>query len=62
MGEAGGFVHEALAECLLALGRPDEARAQFGRAFAAPSADAWVVEHEAPRLERRKTVSGECEG
>lgn len=51
-GEAGGEVEEEIGECLLALGRSTEARQHFSRAHAALSGDAWVVEHEAPRLER----------
>ena len=51
-GEAGGPIEEEIGECLLALGRATEARQHFQRAHTALSSDAWIVEHEAARLER----------
>jgi tetratricopeptide (TPR) repeat protein len=33
LGEADGYVHEEIGECLLALARPHEAAASFARAF-----------------------------
>ncbi len=56
-GEPDGYVHEELGENLLALGRIGEARAHFGRAHALLSADAWMREHEAPRLARLLRLS-----
>jgi tetratricopeptide (TPR) repeat protein len=50
--EPDGYVHEELAECLLALGRTMEAQAEFARAYELLSADAWLVEREPERLER----------
>lgn len=47
-----GFVHEEVGECLLALGRRDEARAHFARAHALLSRDAWLADNEAARLAR----------
>lgn len=52
-----GYVNEEIAECLLALGREDEARLQFGHAYALLSADPWLVQNEAVRLERLKRLS-----
>jgi tetratricopeptide (TPR) repeat protein len=46
------YVDEELGECLLALGRADEARPHFGRAAAGLAADAWMAEHEAARIDR----------
>jgi tetratricopeptide (TPR) repeat protein len=51
-GGEDGFVYEELAECLLVLGRADEARAHFARAHAMLSQDPWLVRNEAARLER----------
>jgi tetratricopeptide (TPR) repeat protein len=56
-GEPDGYVFEELGENLQALGRADDARAQFGRAHALLSADAWMREHEAPRLARLASLS-----
>lgn len=47
-----GFVEEEIAECLLALGRKDEARPHFAAAFAALKEDPWLREGEPDRLER----------
>ena len=52
LGETDGYVEEELAECLLALGRPDEATAHFAHAHAALAADPWLVEREPARLQR----------
>jgi tetratricopeptide (TPR) repeat protein len=61
-GEPDGYVHEELGECLLALGRPDEARAQFARAWELLSMDPWFPNDEAARLERiRRLATGEGE-
>jgi tetratricopeptide (TPR) repeat protein len=51
-GEADGYVHEELAECLLAVGRGEEARPHFAAAHAELSHDSWLVAHEAERLRR----------
>ena len=47
-----GFIPEEIGECLLALGRPDEARPYFARASALLSQDPWLVEKDAERLAR----------
>jgi tetratricopeptide (TPR) repeat protein len=46
-----GFVHEEMAECLLALGREGH-REHFRRAYELLSRDPWFVEHEEGRLSR----------
>jgi tetratricopeptide (TPR) repeat protein len=57
-GETDGYVHEERAECLRALGRHDEARAQFALAYAALSQDAWLAESEPERIARLKELGG----
>jgi hypothetical protein len=56
-GESDGYVHEELAECLLALGRADEAREHFYRAETLLAEDTWFVETEGPRLQRLKVLA-----
>lgn len=50
--EVDGYWQEEMAECLLHLGRREEARPHFARAHELLRQDSWLVEHEAPRLER----------
>jgi tetratricopeptide (TPR) repeat protein len=57
-GADDGYVHEELAECLLALGREAEARPGFARAHALLSKDPWLVRHEPARLERLARLGG----
>lgn len=52
-----GYVSEELGEDLLALGRGDEAKPHFKKAYDLLSKDAYLVEHEAARLERLKDLS-----
>jgi tetratricopeptide (TPR) repeat protein len=49
-GTADGYVFEELGELLAALGRSDEARPYFRRAYDELSSDEWFAEHEAERL------------
>ena len=51
-GEPDGYTHEEIAECLLALGRADDARPHFASAYEMLSKDAWLAEREPQRLER----------
>ncbi|HEX8682227.1 MAG TPA: hypothetical protein VF707_07935 [Ardenticatenaceae bacterium] len=51
-GEQDGYVYEELGECLLALGRPEQARPYFARAYEEFSQDPWLVEQEPVRLQR----------
>ena len=53
-----GFVHEELAECLLALDRGDEARPHFAAAFDLLSKDPWLARDEPERLERLRRLGG----
>ena len=53
---ADGYVFEEIGECLLLLGRDDEARGYFARAYDLLSKDPWLVKNEAARLERLKTL------
>lgn len=47
-----GYVHEEIAECLLALGRPEEARPHFGRAWEVLHQDPWLQRDQPERLAR----------
>jgi tetratricopeptide (TPR) repeat protein len=51
-----GFVHEELAECMLALGQAESARSHFALAYAALVQDRWLAENEPARIERLKTL------
>lgn len=55
-GTSDGYVFEETAECLLTLGRPDEARLHFNRACVELSKDDWLTENEPERLERLKRL------
>jgi tetratricopeptide (TPR) repeat protein len=50
IGSVDGYVFEELAENLAALGRMDEARPYFERAFEELNQDEWFVKNEAARL------------
>ena len=52
LGETDGYVDEEIAECLLALGRTEEARPFFARAHGELSADAALLTDEPDRLSR----------
>jgi tetratricopeptide (TPR) repeat protein len=56
-GSKDGFVCEELAECLLALGRGEEARPWFEKAHAVLSQDPWLSEKEPARIQRLKEMS-----
>jgi tetratricopeptide (TPR) repeat protein len=56
-GANDGFVHEEIGECLLALGRGDEARRHFARAYEVLSVDPWLAEAEPDRLKRLQALS-----
>lgn len=56
-GTNDGYVLEELAECLAALGRNEEARPYFRRAYETLSQDAWLVANETARLARLQTLS-----
>lgn len=50
--EPEGFNQEELGECLLALGRSDEARPHFATAYRLLSQDPWLTDSEPERLAR----------
>ena len=52
-----GYVFEELGECLLLLGKADEAREYFKQAYNLLSQDQWLVANEADRLKRLKDLS-----
>ena len=54
-----GYVSEELGECLLALGRTDEARPHFQRAHALLSQDIWLTANEPDRLARLQRLGSE---
>lgn len=54
--EANGYVFEEIGECLLMLGRPDDARAYFRKAHEMLAGDPWLAEHEPARLERLREL------
>jgi tetratricopeptide (TPR) repeat protein len=58
-GSEDGFVLEEIAECLLALGRGDEARAYFADAHRLLSDDAFLARDEPERLARLKRLAEE---
>ena len=58
-GDPDGYVEEEIAECLLALGRADEARPHFVRACETLSKDPWLSSDEPARLERLKKLGSE---
>src|SRR5262245_37303702 len=58
-GTTDGYGFEELAECLLALGRPAEARPYFARAYAELSRDLWLADSEPERLARLKGLGAE---
>jgi len=56
LGEADGYVFEELGECLLALGRDDEARPCFGRAAELLGDDPGLAD-DPKRLERLRSLA-----
>jgi tetratricopeptide (TPR) repeat protein len=57
LGETDGYVHEEIAECLLTLGRADDARPFFARAYAELGADPQLRADEPDRLERLRSLA-----
>lgn len=55
-GTSDGYVFEEIAECLLSLDRPDEARTYFMCAYQELSKDDWLRENESVRLDRLKRL------
>jgi tetratricopeptide (TPR) repeat protein len=59
LGGSDGYTVEEIGECLLALGRSEEARPYFAQAHAKLSQDPWLVAEEPARLERLKQLGEE---
>ncbi len=59
LGGSAGYPEEEAGECLLALGRAEEARPYFAQAYAKLSQDPWLVAEEPARLARLKQLSEE---
>jgi len=55
--KSDGYVHEEIAECLLALKRDEEAAVEFARAYELLSKDWWLGANEPSRLARIKKLS-----
>jgi tetratricopeptide (TPR) repeat protein len=55
--EPDGYVYEEIGECLLALGRDEEAKPYFKLAFEQLSRDEWMKANEAERLKRLEQLS-----
>jgi tetratricopeptide (TPR) repeat protein len=53
-----GFGNEEIGECLLALGRADEARPHLAIAYDVLSTDPWLTAHEPERIARLKQLAG----
>lgn len=56
LNKRSGYVFEELGECLLALGRPEEAKPHFAEAYAELSKDPYLAQHEQKRLERLREL------
>jgi tetratricopeptide (TPR) repeat protein len=56
IGQADGYVHEEIAECLSIQGLSAQARPHFARAYEILSQDAWFAANEAERLARLKEL------
>jgi tetratricopeptide (TPR) repeat protein len=57
MNLGDGFVHKELGECLLELGRPDEAKPYFQKAYEMLQEEKWYVENEKEEFERIKSLA-----
>jgi len=56
-GETDGYVFEEIGECLLALGRAEEAKPYFAHAYDELSKDDYLVKNEPARIDRLKELS-----
>jgi tetratricopeptide (TPR) repeat protein len=57
-GENEGYTREEIAECLLLMGRPEEATPHFAQAWELLNKDPWLSRNEPARLERLKQLGG----
>ncbi len=60
-GEATSYNAEELGECLLALGRREDAQPYFRAAYTSLSQDPWLVENEPDRLKRLSELADGAE-
>lgn len=58
VGEENGYVHEEAAECLREMGRDEEAKEHFARAYELLAQDPWLAEQERERLRRLRRLGG----
>lgn len=58
-GEADGFAAEEAGECLLALGRPEEAARHFAKAATELGRDPWLTKEQPDRIARLLRLGGE---
>lgn len=56
VGTTDGYVLEEIAECLMTLNKPAEARPYLSRAYEELSKDDWLTENESDRLDRLKRL------
>ena len=56
--EPDGYVWEEQAECLLALGKTEQAQLHFRSAWELLSKDDWLLANEPKRIERLKNQAG----
>jgi tetratricopeptide (TPR) repeat protein len=56
-GDPKGYGYEEIGECLLALGRADEARPYFAGAYTMLAQDPWLAENAPARLQRLHDLS-----
>lgn len=54
--DSDGYNNEEIGECLYALGREDEAKPYFAKAYETLSKDIWLAANEKERLERLKKL------
>jgi len=54
VGDDDGYIYEELAECLLLMGKPDQAQLHFAEAYHILSKDPWLAEQEPDRITRLK--------
>jgi tetratricopeptide (TPR) repeat protein len=57
-GPSEGYSEEEIGECLLALGRAEEAAPYFARTYEKLGADPWLQENEPERIARWKELGG----
>jgi tetratricopeptide (TPR) repeat protein len=57
-GTKGYYVYEEIGECLLVLGRPEEARPYFAKAFEGLKDDVHLQAEEPDRLQRMAELAG----